>query len=164
MEIRQSAGLLMFRRRPGWEFFLVHPGGPFYARKDHGFWTIPKGLIEPGEGALEVAAREFEEETGRSPAACGLRGAPIPLGQVLQRGGKQVEAWGFEGEWPPGLEVRSNTFELEWPPRSGRRQVFPEVDRGGFFGLAEARRKLNPAQVEFLDRLLLHFERSSPRS
>ena len=164
MESQQSAGLLMFRRAKEWEFFLVHPGGPFFARKDDGVWTIPKGLIEPGEGALEVAAREFEEETGLSPTSCGLRGDPIPLGSVQQRSGKRVEAWGFEGEWPPGREVTSNTFELEWPPRSGRRQVFPEVDRGGFFPLAEARRKLNPAQVEFLDRLLQHFERFSPRS
>ena len=164
MDIQHSAGFLMFRQSPAWQFFLVHPGGPFFARKDHGVWTIPKGLIEPGEGALEVAAREFEEETGRSAAACGLRGEPIPLGHIQQRGGKLVEAWGFEGAWPPGHEVKSNTFTLEWPPRSGRRQEFPEVDRGGFFPLAEARRKLNPAQVEFLDRLLQHFERSSPRS
>ena len=159
MEEQHSAGLLMFRRSPALEFFLVHPGGPFFARKDDGVWTIPKGLIEPGEGALAVAAREFEEETGRSPAECGLPGEPIALGSVRQRGGKLVEAWGFEGRWPEGEAVRSNTFRLEWPPRSGHWQEFPEVDRGGFFSLAEARRKLNPAQVEFLDRLLQHFER-----
>lgn len=161
MEVKHSAGLLMYRRKPEWQFFLVHPGGPFFARKDHGVWTIPKGLIEPGEGALAVAAREFEEETGKSPTACGLVGDPIPLGFVRQRGGKIVEAWGFEGEWPAGEDVKSNTFEVEWPPRSGRKQWFPEVDRGGFFPLAEVRRKLNPAQVEFVDRLMQHFE-SSP--
>jgi predicted NUDIX family NTP pyrophosphohydrolase len=153
----------MYRRTPEWEFFIVHPGGPFFARKDEGVWTIPKGLIEPGEGALQVARREFEEETGRSPVECGLQGDPIPLGSIRQRGGKVVDAWGFEGEWPHGREVSSNTVRLEWPPRSGKWQEFPEVDRGGFFPLAEARRKLNPAQVELLDRLLQHFERSVSR-
>ena len=160
MEDRHSAGLLMYRReRSAWQFFLVHPGGPFFTRKEHGVWTIPKGLIEPGEAALAVAAREFEEETGRSALECGLGADPIPLGSVRQRGGKVVEAWGFEGAWPEDEEVRSNTFRLEWPPRSGSFQEFPEVDRGGFFDLDESRRKLNPAQVEFLDRLLEHIAR-----
>jgi predicted NUDIX family NTP pyrophosphohydrolase len=155
VERNHSAGLLMFRRgASGVEFFLVHPGGPFFARKDEGVWTIPKGLIEDGEDPISVAAREFTEETGRSPAACGLRGEPIPLGTVRQRGGKIVEAWGFEGVWPEGEAVASNRFRLEWPPRSGSWQEFPEVDRGAFFEFAAARRKLNPAQVVFLDRLL----------
>lgn len=160
MEPKQSAGFLMYRRRRRvCQFFLVHPGGPYFAQKDQGVWTIPKGLIEPGEKALAVAAREFEEETGRSAAACGLASDPIPLGMIRQRGGKVVEAWGFEGDWPEGEEVRSNTFRMEWPPRSGAWREFPEVDRGRFFDEAEARRKLNPAQVEFVDRLLQHFER-----
>jgi predicted NUDIX family NTP pyrophosphohydrolase len=159
---RHSAGLLMFRRRPEIEVFLVHPGGPFYARRDEGAWSIPKGEIESGETPIDVAIREFEEETGRAAATCrtpapvgvdDLRAALIPLGDIRQRGGKIVEAWAFEGDWPEGEPVRSMTFTMEWPPRSGREQAFPEVDRAAFFAAAEAARRILPAQAPLLDRL-----------
>jgi predicted NUDIX family NTP pyrophosphohydrolase len=145
-----SAGLLMMRRGPaGWEFLLVHPGGPFFARKDDGAWSIPKGLVDPGEDLLLAAQREFYEETGFSPSASDY----AALGEVVQKGGKRVHAFAFEGDWDPGT-LRSNTFTLEWPPRSGRTREFPEVDRAAFFLLAEARRKLLPAQLPFLERAL----------
>ena len=145
-----SAGLLMYRRRGAeLEVFLAHPGGPFFARKDAGAWSIPKGEVEPGEELLATAVREFEEETG-IPA-----GEPrIPLGEVKQKGGKVVHAWAFEGDWPEGATLRSNTFSLEWPPGSGRVQSFPEIDRAELFGLAVARAKINAAQAVFLDRLV----------
>ena len=144
----------MFRRRGGgFEFFLVHPGGPFFAGKDAGVWSIPKGEYGPGEDPLTVARREFHEETGQTWAACGGR-EEIPLGSVRQAGGKVVEAWAFEGDWPVGARFESNTFELEWPPGSGRRQRFPEVDEGRFLAEAEARGRINPSQAAFLDRLM----------
>jgi predicted NUDIX family NTP pyrophosphohydrolase len=144
-----SAGLLMYRRRGDeLEVFLAHPGGPFFAKKDAGAWSIPKGEVEPGEELLATALREFEEETGIQPSA------PLhALGEVKQKGGKIVHAWAFEGDWPAGSVLRSNTFELEWPPGSGRVQVLPEIDRVAFFALAVAREKINPAQAAFLDRL-----------
>ena len=155
----RSTGLLMFRRRAGGvEVFLVHPGGPFFARKDLGVWSIPKGEIEPGEDPLEVARREFREETGQSVEGCSRGGPLIPLGSVRQTGGKTVEAWAFEGDWPDGAVLESNTFTMEWPPRSGRTREFPEVDRGEFFPVAVAKQKVNPAQVAFIDRLLQHLE------
>lgn len=145
----------MFRRGPeGVEVFLVHPGGPFFARRDEGVWSIPKGEMEAGDDPLAVARREFAEETGRSVEACGGGGPMTALGAVGQPGGKRVEAWAFEGEWPEGTPIESNTFTLEWPPRSGRTQAFPEVDRGGFFTEAEAKWRINPAQAELIDRLL----------
>ena len=151
----RSAGLLLHRRTPGGlEVFIVHPGGPYFARKDDGVWSIPKGEIDGDEQPLDVARREFHEETGQTLEACGGTGEPHPLGEIRQAGGKRVEAWAVEGDWPDGVELVSNTFTLEWPPRSGTMQSFSEVDRGGFVPLAEARRKLNPAQVEFLDRLV----------
>jgi len=151
----RSAGLLLHRRTPGGlEVFIVHPGGPYFARKDDGVWSIPKGEIDGDEQPLDVARREFHEETGQTLEACGGTGEPHPLGEIRQAGGKRVEAWAVEGDWPDGVKLVSNTFTLEWPPRSGTMQSFPEVDRGGFVPLAEARRKLNPAQVEFLDRLV----------
>jgi predicted NUDIX family NTP pyrophosphohydrolase len=151
----RSAGLLLHRRTAGGlEVFIVHPGGPYFARKDDGVWSIPKGEIDGDERPLDVARREFEEETGQTLEACGGTGEPHPLGEIRQAGGKYVEAWAVEGDWPAGAELVSNTFTLEWPPRSGTMKEFPEVDRGGFVPLAEARRKLNPAQVEFLDRLV----------
>jgi predicted NUDIX family NTP pyrophosphohydrolase len=145
-----SAGLLMYRRGPeGLEVLLAHPGGPFFRNKDLGAWTIPKGVPEPGEALPEAARREMSEELGLTP-----EGAPlVELGEIRQKGGKVVHAWAFEGELPPDFVLRSNTFELEWPPRSGRRQVFPEVDRAELFPLAIARTKINPAQAAFLDRL-----------
>ena len=153
---RESAGLLMFRRvAEGVEVFLVHPGGPLFARRDAGAWSLPKGELEPGEDPLDVARRELGEETGRSVEDCARAGASmIPLGSIRQRGGKTVHAWAFEGDWPDAVALRSNDFEMEWPPRSGTRQRFPEVDRGEFFPVDRAREKINPAQAELLDRLL----------
>jgi len=146
----------MFRRGAGGvEVFLVHPGGPFFARRDAGAWSLPKGEFDPGEEALEVARREFHEETGRSVADCASNAEPpFPLGSIVQRGGKTVHAFGFAGNWPEGIAIRSNEFEMEWPPRTGRRQRFPEVDRGEFFTVEQAREKIHPAQAELLDRLL----------
>ena len=147
---RLSAGLLMYRRRAGQiEFLLVHPGGPFFLRKEEESWTIPKGEATPGEDLFERARTEFAEELGLEPT-----GACFPLGSIRQKGGKTVHAWAIEGDLPDNFVLRSNTFELEWPPRSGKRQVFPEVDRAEFFPEELARRKINLAQREFLDRLL----------
>ena len=152
---RTSAGLLMFRRRDGaLEVLLVHPGGPFWAKKDLGAWTIPKGELEKGEDALATAQREFEEETGIAPS-----GPFHPLGSIKQKAGKVVHAWAFEGDGAAET-MRSNTVKVEWPRSSGRFKEFPEVDRGEFFDLDTARRKLNPAQVAFLDRLLAHLSHS----
>lgn len=161
---KESAGLLMYRRTAGGvEVFLVHPGGPYFARKDGGAWSVPKGEIDDDEEpALEVARREFQEETGQTVEACGARGDVLPLGSVRQANGKTVYAWAFEGDWPEGAVFESNTFELEWPPRSGRRQPFPEVDRGEFFPLEEARKRINPAQVDFLDRMLKEIDPGPP--
>jgi predicted NUDIX family NTP pyrophosphohydrolase len=132
------------------EVLLVHPGGPFWANKDAGAWSIPKGEYEEGaEDPLECALREFEEELGSSPPA---RGALTPLGEVRQKSGKRVTAWAAEGDIDPG-GIRSNTFTMEWPPRSGREQEFPEIDRAAWFPLDEARERINPAQAAFLDRL-----------
>jgi predicted NUDIX family NTP pyrophosphohydrolase len=147
-----SAGLLLCRRSAQLEFLLVHPGGPFFASKDLGAWTIPKGLVEPGEAALATAWREFEEETGfalpsRDPDDY------LALGEIRQRGGKRVIGFAVLGDAEVAT-LRSNTFELEWPPRSGRMQAFPEVDRAGWFARAEAGEKINAAQVELLDRAL----------
>jgi predicted NUDIX family NTP pyrophosphohydrolase len=138
----------MFRRRAGaLEVLLVHPGGPFWAKKDLGAWTIPKGEIAEGEDELAAARREFEEETGIVP-----KGPFHLLGSVSQKAGKIVHAWAFEGDCDPA-GVRSNTFEMEWPPRSGQRRVFPEVDRAGWLSLAAAREKINPGQAPLLDAL-----------
>jgi predicted NUDIX family NTP pyrophosphohydrolase len=127
---------------------LVHPGGPFWSRRDEGAWSIPKGEIEQGETALQVALREFREELGQEPP----HGQIIPLGSIRQAGGKTVHAWAVSGDLDADRVV-SATFEMEWPPRSGRKQAFPEVDRAGWFDLEAARRKILPAQTVFLDRL-----------
>jgi predicted NUDIX family NTP pyrophosphohydrolase len=141
-----SAGLLMYRSRDtGPEFFLVHPGGPFFAKKDDGVWTLPKGLADPGEDMLETAKREFTEETGLSP-----KGDFQPLGEVRLKSGKIVHAWLFEGEWNEAEGIKSNTFPLEWPPRSGKFQQIPEADRGGWFDFETSLRKINAQQQPFI--------------
>jgi predicted NUDIX family NTP pyrophosphohydrolase len=146
---RVSAGILLFRRRPsGVEVLLAHPGGPFFTNKDLGHWTIPKGEVEAGEEPFAVARREFEEETGHPPPD----GPHIDLGNIVQKGGKIVHAWGFEGDLDPAAAV-SNTFELAWPPRSGRRELFPEVDRVDWFAPAEARLRIRETQIPLIDRL-----------
>ena len=150
MMIRISAGLLMFNRKNGIKVFLVHPGGPFFMNKDDGFWGIPKGLIEGEEIHLEAAEREFEEETGIHPS-----GNFIPLGDITQKGGKVVFAWAFEVPGDDPVKINSNTCEVEWPPKSGKTITIPEVDKGEFFTIDEARIKMNPSQHDFLDRLLL---------
>jgi predicted NUDIX family NTP pyrophosphohydrolase len=146
---KTSAGLLIYRTTPGGlEVLLVHPGGPFWARRDLGAWSIPKGEVADGEDLLAAAHRELAEETGFS-----ADGPAIPLGQVRQRSGKGVHAWAVRGDADPS-HLRSNSFELEWPPGSGRSQSFPEVDRAAWFDVAEARRKIVPAQAKFLDELI----------
>ncbi|HYF21223.1 MAG TPA: NUDIX domain-containing protein [Ramlibacter sp.] len=144
-----SAGLLLFRRgAAGLEVLLAHPGGPYWARRDDGAWTIPKGELHPGEDPLAGALREFQEETGGTPA-----GPYASIGEVRLKSGKRVLGWACEGDFDPRA-LRCNLFEVEWPPRSGRRQQYPEIDRVGWFTPDEARRKLLPAQVPFIDRLV----------
>lgn len=141
----------MYRKRDGGiEVFLVHPGGPFFARKDAGAWSVPKGEVEEGENEdnyLARAKREFGEETGFA-----ISGEFSPLGHVKQKGGKVVHAWAVEGDCDAAI-IASNTFEIEWPYHSGRKQAFPEVDRAAWFPIAVAREKINPAQAEFLETL-----------
>ena len=145
---KASAGLLLYRRGAGApEVLLVHPGGPFWARKDEGAWSIPKGEYAADEDALDAARREFEEETGFRAEA-----AALPLTPQRQAGGKTVHAWAVEGDCDPAA-IRSNTFVVEWPPRSGRMQAFPEVDRAAWFDLATARLKINRGQAPLLDEL-----------
>ena len=147
---KRSAGLLMYRMQDGraLEVFLVHPGGPFYVKKDLGTWSIPKGEVGTDEDALAAAAREFHEETGKRAA-----GRFFPLGEVKQSGGKVVTAWAFAGEFEAAA-LRSSTCLIEWPPRSGRQIEIPEVDRGAWFTVAEARAKMVSGQVPLLDRLV----------
>jgi predicted NUDIX family NTP pyrophosphohydrolase len=145
---RTSAGLILFRRRPeGVEVLLVHPGGPLWAKKDDGAWSIPKGEPAEGEDELSVAKREFTEETGASPS-----GDFVALEPLRQPSGKLVHAWAVEGDFDPAT-LESNTFVMEWPPKSGRRREFPEVDRAEWFPLETAARKLLPGQVPFLTEL-----------
>jgi len=147
---KASAGLLMFRRSgASLEVLLVHPGGPFFSKKDEGAWSIPKGEASPGEDLLSRAKIEFEEELG-TPAT----GDFLSLGSIKQKGGKTVHAWAVEADLPADFQLASNVFELEWPPRSGRLQTFPEVDGAEFFPEEIARRKINSAQVELLERLI----------
>ena len=151
-----SAGLLLFRRTDaGVEIFLAHPGGPFWRRRDVGAWTIPKGLIEPGEDSLEAARREFEEETGIRPT-----GPFLPLGSIRQKAGKTVHAWAWEGDADPDT-IRSNEIELEWPRGSGMRRSYPEVDRCAWYDPASARERINSAQAELIDRLIEALEENS---
>jgi predicted NUDIX family NTP pyrophosphohydrolase len=154
MAVRTSAGVLLYRRpgggTDGLEVLLAHPGGPYFAKRDLGDWTIPKG--EPdgaAEELIDVALREFEEETGTALDG----GAPaIELGTIVQKGGKVVHGWAIEGDLDPALAT-SNTIWLEWPPRSGQRQAFPEIDRVAWFDADEARRRIKPTQIPFVDRL-----------
>ena len=150
MAAKRSAGILLHRKAEDGsvEVLLVHPGGPFWAKKDLGAWSIPKGEYQDGEDALAAARREFAEELG-SPIT---DGDLVELGEVRQRGGKVVTAWALEGDIDADA-IRSNTFTMEWPPRSGSMREFPEVDRAGWFGLDEARERILPAQAPLLDRL-----------
>lgn len=144
-----AAGLLMYRcRDTDPEFFLVHPGGPFFKHKDRGVWTIPKGLPHSADvDLLATAQREFQEETGLTP-----RPPFHPLGSIQQKSGKLVHAWAFQGEWDPAVGIISNNFRIEWPPRSGRLQEFPESDRASWMSYDDAARYIVPAQRPFLDR------------
>src|SRR4051812_37410278 len=151
MAAKRSAGILLFRRTgEGTEFLLVHPGGPFWAKKDAGAWSIPKGQVEDEEEPRACAIRELEEELGEAPEL-DLEQL-IELGSIRQRAGKVVEAWAAEADFDP-TTLAGNTFSMEWPPRSGTQQEFPEVDRAEWFDLETAREKILPAQAEFLDRL-----------
>lgn len=153
----QTAGILVFRRKPNLEVFLVHNGGPFFVRRDKGFWTIPKGRFEEGEEPLDAAQREFEEETGLPMPDSEL----IDLGKIKQVNNKEVQAWAVEGDLDPS-RLRSNTFDLEWPPKSGQIQQFPEVDRGEWFDLAKGAVKINAGQAELLTRLAEKFGEKPP--
>jgi predicted NUDIX family NTP pyrophosphohydrolase len=151
---KTSAGILLFRRtRAGLEVFLVHPGGPYYVKKDT--WSIPKGEYEPGEDALAAARREFEEETGSA-----IDGEFLPVGEIRQPSGKMVRAWAVEGDFDPATLV-SNTCAIEWPPRSGKQILIPEADRGAWFSVEEARPRIFKGQEALLDRLVAAVEKSS---
>jgi predicted NUDIX family NTP pyrophosphohydrolase len=148
---QRSAGILLYRRREGAvEVLLVHPGGPFWARKDEGVWSIPKGEYAPGEEPLAAARREFEEETGARPEA-----EALALGSFRQSAAKIVDAWAIEGDFDP-VTLKSNTFTMEWPPRSGKMREMPEVDRAAWFTPEEAARKLLKGQRPILEALLHH--------
>lgn len=146
---KTSAGILLYRKRNNeLEVFLIHPGGPFFKKKDAGAWSIPKGEIDEGEGELDAAKREFEEETG-----CRPEGRFLPLSPVKQKSGKTVLSWAVEGECDAD-SITSNMFSLEWPPKSGRMQEFPEADSAAWFTISEAKQKINSAQALLLDELI----------
>jgi predicted NUDIX family NTP pyrophosphohydrolase len=146
----------MYRVRKGClEVLLVHPGGPYWANKDLGVWSIPKGEYDPGEDPLEAAKREFEEETGLVATD-----KFMPLTALKQRSGKVISAWAFQGDCDP-TTIKSNTFLMEWPPRSGKQQSFPEVDRAGWFSISVAKGKINKGQVRFLDELASNLQATS---
>ena len=151
---KRSAGILLYRMRNKFlEVFLVHPGGPFWAKKDEGAWSIPKGEFDDGEDPLKAARREFQEETGLAPD-----GKFIELNPIRQKSGKFVYAWAIEGDIDP-TKISSNNFEMEWPPRSGKMRSFPEVDKADWFTLDKAKRKMNAGQVALLDDLALRIHR-----
>ena len=159
MTTKQSAGLLMYRKRGGvLQILLVHPGGPFWDKKDVGSWSIPKGEFSQDEDVLKAARREFEEETGFLPT-----GNFIRLGAIKQPSGKLIHAWAFEGDLDAG-KIKSNTFSMEWPPHSGKQQEFPEVDRGEWFTMKAAREKIIKGQVGFVDELQRVLETDSPEA
>jgi predicted NUDIX family NTP pyrophosphohydrolase len=145
---RKSAGILLYRIRNKPELFLVHPGGPFWAKKDMGSWSIPKGEFDDNENALVAAGREFKEETGTN-----LSGDFISLTPITQKAGKQVYAWAVQGDIDAET-IQSNTFKIEWPPKSGQWKSFPEVDKAEWFDIETAKEKINPAQVAFIEELL----------
>lgn len=148
-----SAGIMLYRRGAvGPEVLLVHPGGPFWARKDEAAWSIPKGLADPGEALEAAARREFAEEVGAVP-----EGEPVLLGEFKVSSGKLLAVFALEGDFDPKALI-SNSFEMQWPPRSGRRQSFPEVDRAGWFGLSEARVKLHLGQRPLVEALAARLE------
>jgi predicted NUDIX family NTP pyrophosphohydrolase len=150
---KASAGLLLYRHAAGaLEVMLVHPGGPYWARKDEGSWSIPKGEIEPGEEALAAARREFQEETGAA-----VSGEFLPLHPVRLRSGKVIQAWAVSADFDPS-QLRSNLFSMEWPPKSGQQREFPEADRAGWFRIDAARTKIHPGQAPLLDELLARLE------
>jgi predicted NUDIX family NTP pyrophosphohydrolase len=149
-----TAGLLLYRRRGAVEVFLVHPGGPFWAKKDLGAWSLPKGEISEGEDLLHAAKREFTEETGFA-----IDGEFHPLDPVKQSGGKVVHAWAIEADCDPS-QARSNLFSMEWPPKSGKTQEFPEVDRAGWFTIAAARKRILATQLGFIEQLVSLLSRS----
>lgn len=147
---RISAGLIMYRIKNGNpEFFLAHPGGPFFHKKDDGHWSIPKGEPDITEELLVTAMREFKEETGITPV-----GTFIPLGSIVQKGGKEVHAWGFESDLPPNYVHECNIFEEEWPPHSGEFKEFPEIDKVAFFPVDEAKQKIKKAQIPLIEKLV----------
>ena len=149
----RSAGIVLHRGSgDALQVLLVHPGGPLWARRDAGVWSIPKGEYTDDEDPLTAARREFTEELGSPPAPAVPDAEPLDLGEIRQKSGKRVRAWALEGDLD-AEQAQSNTFSMQWPPRSGRIQELPEVDRAQWFGLEEAREKLNPAQVPLLDRL-----------
>jgi predicted NUDIX family NTP pyrophosphohydrolase len=156
MTSRLSAGLLMYRFRDGeLQVFLAHPGGPLYQKKDDGYWTIPKGEPPAGESLLDAAVREFEEETGIKP-----HGPYLELGSIVQKGGKTVHGWAFEGDHDSRQPVRSNLFQMQWPPGSGKNQSFPEVDQAQFFSLGAGKKKLKSAQWPLVERLMKSMEKT----
>jgi predicted NUDIX family NTP pyrophosphohydrolase len=151
--VKLSAGLLMFRRlNDEIQVFLVHPGGPFWKKKEEGAWSIPKGEYVESEEPLDAAKREFLDETGFKPG-----GEFIELGAIKQPSGKRITVWAFEGDCSPD-EMRSHTFTMEWPPKSGQQQEFPEVDRANWFTLGDARKRILKGQIEFLDRLVARLQ------
>ena len=161
MAKKSTAGLLLYRRHGALEVFLVHPGGPFWAKKDGGAWSLPKGEICEGEDPLQAAKREFTEETGFP-----IDGEFLPLHALKQSGGKIVHAWAIEADCDPA-RVQSNLFSMEWPPKSGKMQQFPEVDRGAWFSIPEARKRILAAQIDFIEQLISvldHVKESEPSS
>lgn len=155
--MRKSAGIVLYRLRNNYlEVFLVHPGGPYWKDREEGAWSIPKGEFGEGDDPLATARREFREETGKE-----INGGFMELGKVQQKGGKLVYAWGVEGDLD-AEHIKSNTFRQEWPYKSGKWITVPEVDKGGWFSVEEARQKINPAQFDFIDRLVQLLKDSEP--